>query len=82
MKKKHGLTRPEAMAAYLKKHKSVTPLIASAVLGDWRISETIRKLRTTHSNLLPADKEIVTVERQDDNGVGYGEYVLRDKKVA
>ena len=44
--------------------------------GRFRLSDAIYRLRTTHADLLPPGKEIVTIHKQDTQGNRYGEYHL------
>lgn len=50
--------------------------------GRFRLSDVIHRLRTDAAALLPADKEIVTIHKQDTQGNRYGEYHLVSKASA
>lgn len=67
---------PELVADHLVQRGHISEGSALIEYGRFRLGDAIFRLRTSHSHLLPAGMEIVTVHKQDTQGNRYGEYTL------
>jgi hypothetical protein len=72
----------ETVAAHLKQRGHISEGSAIIEYGRFRLADVIHRLRTDRKDLIPAEKEIVTIHKQDTQGNRYGEYTLVEKRSA
>lgn len=76
------LSRVELVAEHLKQRGHISEGSALVEYGRFRLADAIYRLRRERSDLIPEDMEIITMNKNDTQGNGYGEYHLVRKASA
>lgn len=76
------LSRVELVAEHLKQRGHISEGSALVEYGRFRLADAIYRLRRERSDLIPEDMEIITMNKNDTQGNGYGEYHLVRKTSA
>lgn len=75
------MTREEQVMTTLKARGHISEATGFAEYGRIQVASAIWRIKNRKPHLIPAGKQIVSVEKNDTQGKRYVEWQLRDKPV-